>query len=482
MMGFAEKFRPEPLAGRHLIAGLSGGADSMSLVHFLAAHRAEWSCTLEAVHINHCLRGAESERDEAQVRTFCRSLDIPLTVERAEVAALARETGCSEETCGREVRYRAFARAAKRAKEKGLSPVIVTAHTLSDDLETMLLHLVRGCGLDGLTGIPFERDADGTPLVRPMLAISRAEVEQYCAENHLPYVTDSTNGSDAYARNRIRLQVLPELKKLNPALEETWRRMRENLSADRRYLSEQADALLERAETQGGWDAAVLSAADPALRSRAEAAILRRNRLPVDSAQIARLDRLLLREIKGFSTGGVRFQLRGGRLTYERACTFSVEPAVLPVRPLPAGGKCCTFTVTGRPRDKGPVSERQKNLYLRIISVKEYADLRKVYKKLLYFAVDYDTIKDSAVIRTRAPGDFYRLPGDGGRKLLKKSLQEAHLSSEERETLLLLAQEREVLWAEGFSVGEAFRPGSQTTQVLIGTAVDPDRQFKNGKE
>ena len=472
---FAEKFDVSRLKGRHLIAGLSGGADSMSLVHFLASHRAQGGWTLQAVHLNHCLRGEESDRDEAAVRRFCEELDIPLRVERADIAALAKETKQSEEACGREVRYRLFAKAAGEARQLGKDPVVVTAHTLSDDLETVLLHLVRGCALDGLCGIPQERMLEGNlPLVRPMLAISREEVERYCAENALPFVTDSSNLSDAYARNRLRLQVLPQMKELNPSLEETYLRMRESLSADRDYLAQQTKALLQDAETEGGWCAEVLMGAHEALRSRAEGEILRQSDVQVSALHVRQLDAVVTGKAKALTIGNVRFQLRGGTLMAERESVFETGTVSLP----PDGSGDTVISVTERDKTGKILNQWPRPFFFRTISAEEYFRMRKIYKKLLYFAVDYDTIMVDAVLRTRAPGDFIRLPGAGGRKSLKKQIQELHLPRKERETRLLLAQGGEVIWLEGLGVGKAYLPGPATSRVLIAARENPEQLFQ----
>ncbi len=462
---FAEKFDGRQLSGCHLIVGLSGGADSMSLVHFLASHRQEGGWTLEAVHINHCLRGEESDRDQRRAEAFCRENRIPLTVERVDVAALAKERKQPEEVCGREVRYRCFGEAAREARDRGQTPVIVTAHTLSDDLETTLLHLVRGCSLDGLCGIPTARklDESGILLVRPMLKISREEVEAYCAENRLPFVTDSSNLSDRYARNRVRLRVVPQMKAINPSLEETYLRMRESLSADRSYLQQQTDALLKSAENgPSRWNRETLAGAHEALRRRAEAEILRRKGLLVDIAQIRQLDGVVLGEKKALTLGQTRFQVRGGILTAETERVYTVQQASLP----PDGNGTVCVTFTEETPDGEICAVWEKELFFQTVSAEEYFRQRKIYKKLLYFGIDYDTIKDDAVIRARMPGDFFCLPQSGGRKAVKKYFQEAHLSHRERKTRLMLAQGSEIIWLEGLGVGGKFRPGGQTKRVL----------------
>ncbi len=258
------------MAGKTLVAGLSGGADSMALCHFLAVHRAVYGWELRAAHLNHCLRGEESLRDEAAVEAFCREMGVRLTVCREDVGEKARAEKRSLEDAGREARYALFLREAEQAAGEGKTPLILTAHTLSDDFETALFRLVRGSGMDGLCGIEKERPLGKYTVFRPMLGVTRDEVERYCAENRLPYVTDSSNLSDGYARNRLRLKVVPELKAMNPSVEEAYRRLKENLLADRAYLGAGAEKLLREAEAGAGrWKVSPLREAAGPLRKRA---------------------------------------------------------------------------------------------------------------------------------------------------------------------------------------------------------------------
>ena len=217
-------------AGDTVTVGLSGGADSVCLLHLLYSLQAELSVTLQAVHVHHGIRGAAAERDAQFCRLFCEKLQIPLTVEYIDVPKIRRETRESTEECGRRLRYEAFRRTA------GESGKIATAHTADDNAETVLLNLTRGiCGIPPVRG----------NVIRPLLFSSRAQVEQYCAENHLEYVTDETNFSDAYSRNRIRLEVLPVLKTLNPSLLTGISGMTARLRAENEVLELQAHSLVQ---------------------------------------------------------------------------------------------------------------------------------------------------------------------------------------------------------------------------------------------
>ena len=176
-------------SGAHVVCAVSGGADSVAMLHALCALRAELGITVSAAHFNHRLRGAESDRDEAFVRTLCQTLGVSLSVSGADVAAHAARTGESVEEAARELRYAFFAQ---------LDGLIATAHTADDNLETVLLNLTRGTSLRGLCGIPPKRER----IVRPMLCLTRREIEAYLTENALAHVEDSTNAAPDARRNR----------------------------------------------------------------------------------------------------------------------------------------------------------------------------------------------------------------------------------------------------------------------------------------
>ena len=222
LTGFIRKYRMvQP--GDTVICAVSGGADSVALLFGLYLLKEKLGIQLEAAHFNHHLRGAESDRDEAFVREFCDRYDIPLHT--GEAAVRAGKKGL--EAAARDARY-AFLRS--------LSGKIATAHTADDNAETVLLHLIRGTGLKGLGGIT---PVNGN-IIRPMLNITRAEVEGFLEEWCLAHIEDSSNDTDAYLRNRIRHHVMPLLKAENPRLAENLSSMAQRLRLDEEYLSGQA--------------------------------------------------------------------------------------------------------------------------------------------------------------------------------------------------------------------------------------------------
>ncbi len=229
--------------GDRVTVALSGGKDSVALLFALYLLKDEWSVSLAAAHFNHHLRGEESGRDEQFVRDFCGRFDIPLTVGEGWVKP--GEKGL--EAAAREARYAFF---------RTLPGKIATAHTADDNAETVLLRMVRGTGLKGLGAIAPQNGK----IIRPLLSTTREEVEAFLASYSLPHVEDSTNGEDAFLRNRIRHGVMPLLRQENPRIAENLSSMALGLRLDEAYLQNRAGG-----EIPG---VAELRALDPALRRR----------------------------------------------------------------------------------------------------------------------------------------------------------------------------------------------------------------------
>ena len=226
--------------GDRVVVGLSGGADSMCLISLLDEFKAELGISLSAVHINHCIRGEEADRDEQFVRSFCERKNIPLTVFRKDIPGICEKTGESTELAARRVRYECF---RECPAEK-----IATAHSASDRIETLIFNLSRGASLNGLCSIPAVRDN----IVRPLIGITRGEIEEYCKNNSVEYITDSTNLTDEYTRNKIRLNVIPELNSVNSAFEKNALRCIELLNEENAYIESLADKLFEKSITPDG--------------------------------------------------------------------------------------------------------------------------------------------------------------------------------------------------------------------------------------
>lgn len=425
--------------GETVLAAVSGGADSMALLHALRrlAPAANWR--VAAAHVNHGLRGEEADRDEAFVRCQCAAWGVPLFVHRADVAAEAAAQGEGLEEAGRRVRYAFFEELCAR---EGFARV-ATAHTASDNVETLLLHLARGSGLRGMGGI---RPAMGR-VIRPLLDCSREEIEAYCRENAIPFVTDGTNADAAYSRNRIRLQAVPALRAVNPRLEAAAARLARAARTDEDYLQRQAAALLEAARLDGGgYDRAALAAAHPALTRRVLAA------LAGDEAQerhIAALEELL------HTDGWVNLPGERRARAWKNSLLFG------PARPEPAG------RVEERPLYPGECCEICGRLYRTVcLSLEEYEKKKKVHKNLLKSSLDYDKIIENLYRRSRRPADAYHPVGRQGGKTLKKLFNEAAVPPHERDAVPVVCDGAGIVLVPGFGCDERVRIGEDTRRVL----------------
>ncbi|MDY3282677.1 tRNA lysidine(34) synthetase TilS [Dysosmobacter sp.] len=236
--------RRELPGGGRVLCAVSGGLDSMCLLHFLRTWGRTGNFTVLAAHFNHRLRGAAADRDEAFVRDWCAGESIPLFAGSGDVGELAAREGLSVEEAARTLRYAFLEETAAR---EGCA-AILTAHHADDNAETMLLNLLRGTGIRGLAGIPEVRGN----ILRPFLRISRGELADYAAAHGIPHVEDETNQLDDAARNVLRHRVLPVLRELNPRAAENMARTAELALRDEEALTWAAEKLLEQGGTEPG--------------------------------------------------------------------------------------------------------------------------------------------------------------------------------------------------------------------------------------
>lgn len=243
-----------------VLCALSGGADSMFLLHRLLALREERGLQVFAAHYHHGLRGEESERDADFVAQQCKKLEVPLVIERGDVKSFAVRERLGIEEAARNLRYEFLNKTADRLSCER----IATAHTLNDQAETVLMNLCRGAGCRGLGGIPPVRGR----IVRPLLQTGRDEIETWLREHEIPWVEDSTNLSDEYARNRFRHGVIPLLLRENPSVLEAIGRTAEILREDDACLNRMAEEFLLAFDGDGGIPSKALLALEPAVAAR----------------------------------------------------------------------------------------------------------------------------------------------------------------------------------------------------------------------
>lgn len=224
------------------VVGLSGGADSVTLLHCLYSLKEKLDIELYACHINHNLRGEDSDNDQKFAESLCKSLDIPLRVFSVDVKGAMQKHQSTEEAA-RKLRYEKFSEYGEEIGAK-----VATAHNACDNTETVLLNLIRGTGLKGLCGIPPVRER----FIRPLIYCTREEIEEYIGENALKYVTDKTNLSTDYTRNKVRLQLMPMLLEMNPSFHRGVSRTVTALRRDSDFLEEMAVSALNKARLEEG--------------------------------------------------------------------------------------------------------------------------------------------------------------------------------------------------------------------------------------
>lgn len=392
--------------GDRVIAAVSGGADSVAMLFALYLLRDELGITLEAAHFNHHLRGAESDRDEAFVTDFCGRYDIPLHLGSGRIVPGKKGL----EAAARDARY-AFLRR--------LPGKVATAHTADDNAETVLMRLIRGTGLKGLGAIA---PVSGN-VIRPMLTVTRDDVEAFLEEYALPHVEDSSNGTDDFLRNRIRHGILPLMRAENP-------RIGENLSAMALLLRQDEACLQAMIPEEQVPDVSRLKAMEPALRRRALERFLKAQgvREP-EQIHILQAEQLLYHWSPSAAMqfpGGVTI----GR-QYDRLVRLECAPE-LPETRLSVPGETC---IGGK----------------RFVS--EYAtDLEERPDSVLVCPVGVLTV------RSRRSGDTMRLPG--GTRSLKKMYIDRKIPASQRAAVPVLADDRGVLAVFGIGTDIRFHPDS----------------------
>ena len=422
-----------------VLAALSGGPDSVALLHLLSAYAAPRGIPLRAAHVNHLLRGEESERDEAFCRSLCGKLGVPLDVLRADAAKKAKEEKKGIEEAARDLRYAYFDGLLRLHPELDR---VATAHTATDNAETVLFRLSRGTGLRGLCGIPPRRGN----VIRPLLYMTREEVLAYCEKESLDYVTDSSNLDPAWSRNRIRLRVLPELSSLYGDFAASASRAALLCREDEAFLEGEAEKLLASARVDRDvYLAPLLADAPPALSARAlrRAAEEAGGRVP-EAEHIRTLRKML-------AGGGVRWTLSlpGTAVSRDRdRLSFSVRrPAPPPAYSLPLS------------EGENPLPDGDGVLWILSGGDREKTQkLKNVYKILIYADVDRDKIIGGLSARSRREGDGYRF--GGMLRKVKKLYGDARLPASERAVRPIVCDGAGILWVPGFPVREGTAGGS----------------------
>ena len=466
-----------------VLAGVSGGSDSMAMLRILKELQGKLDFTLRAVHIHHGIRGKEADRDQSFVENICRKWQIPCTVYCYDVPGLSREWKLGEEETGRIVRKEGFQREAAVCVRKDSEIKIALAHNQEDLAETMLHNLCRGTGLRGLCTM---RPVDGE-IIRPILCLSRDKIAEYLKEKKISHIQDSTNLSDEYTRNRIRHHILPMLEKqVNGKAALNMAETAARISQAEEYLTQQSCLVLGEFQKGKEYYFTEKFFMEPqiiqvyALQQAMEQLAGRRK----DLAAVHYEKVLELYEMQTGRRISLPYHMEARR-DYEgvRLCRYGEEKSTGMIgekhkgSDIQNGKTVCGKNISDREwkiRIPGTVTSP-----LGIFSAEIFLyEGQKIEEKKYTKCFDCDKIKDGLVLRTRRSGDYLRVTAKGGKKKLKDYMIDAKIPKEERDSILLLADGPEIWWVVGYRRGESGRVGEDTKAVLqiqIGVGKEENR-------
>ncbi len=442
-------------SGDRILAAVSGGADSVCMLHALNSLKSELGVEIVCAHLNHCIRGAEADADQKFVEELCGRLGIPFFEKRVDVPALANEKKLTLEEAGRSARYKFFHELA----EKEHLNKIATAHNKNDNAETVLMRILRGTGVDGLKGVAYVRE-DG--VIRPVLDVTRGEIEKYCEENGLSFCTDKTNSDSDYTRNKIRNQLIPYLEKeFNAKITDSLCRLSKNAGDDADFLNNYARRLFERIGNP-------LPSKRPVTLHIESLGMLERSvaarviRIAADEAQPGvKLDRKHVEDVFRLMTkttgttvdlpDKLKATVQYGWITFDaetKARTVSVEKDV--------------FFTEVAPGQTVFVESVGKNISFRIENAKEYKC------KINETALDYDLIQGKMLfLRSRREGDRIVWFPDGKTKKIKNILIDDKIPQKDRNKIPLLCTGNEVLAIVGSRVSIKYKVTKETEKALV---------------
>lgn len=420
--------------GDRVVIGLSGGADSMTLLHLFNEIKDELDLTLVACHVNHLLRGNEAYRDMDFVKTECEKLNVHLETIVFDVKKEALKTHESFEECGRRIRYDFF------KSISGDDGKIATAHNLCDNEETVFLNLIRGTGISGLKGIPYVRGN----VIRPLLDFSRRQIEDYCSKNSIPYVNDSTNNSDEFRRNYIRHNVLPKIKELEPSFDISFKNFISLISDDVDFINSKADELIDKSKlSENCFDVEILLSAHKAVLTKSLAKMI--YSFCEIRPEKSHIDLLY----NALNCGSMKVQITGGIFAVIKRKKLSFIKEINTVE---------SFS------QKISLNEKY-NFFGMDISVSHLS--QKVYKPFANNLIDCDKIIGDLYLRNRREGDKITLTKRNVTKTLKKLFSEDDISLNERERIPVLSDDEGVVWVMGYGCTKRCAVDSNSKNVLI---------------
>jgi tRNA(Ile)-lysidine synthase len=444
-------------SGQCLVVAVSGGADSVCLLHVLLSLKEQLGITLHLAHLNHQLRGAESDADAAYVAELAQRLGVPATVERRDVKAYQDRRRLSPEEAAREVRYDYLAEVARSLG----AGCVATGHTRDDHIETVLMHLIRGTGPRGFRGLrpksEWRSGSLGVTIVRPLLGLSREETAGYCARHRLAPRLDTSNLSLSPLRNRIRQQLLPLLRSYNPAVDEALQRTARLAADDSAFMDE---------EVARRWDEVVQKQGDVVILDKEgflqlPLALKRHLLRAVIESLVNSVRDIEMRHIDGIlaaleKPAGRRLDLPSGltfAIEYNR---FLIGRDTIALCPFPVLEADVTLKVPGETRLPG---WRVRATVMLPKAMTSDAGGFRAY-------LDLDRSGTGLAVRRRCPGDRFQPLGMSQSKKLNEFMIDARIPRHWRPRIPIVSSSEGILWVVGWRIDERVKVTAATGQVL----------------
>lgn len=435
-----------------VIVGVSGGPDSLALLHILKSIQNKYNFRLYAAHVNHNLREEESKKDELFVKKTCNEWGIPLYIENANIYKISKERKLTLEETGREVRYNYFNEIMKKIDAQR----IAVAHNANDNAETILMNMIRGSGLDGLSGINPVRDY----IIRPLIKIERCEIEEYCKVNELNPRIDSSNLDKVYIRNKVRLELIPYIKKeFNQSIIGTINRMGQLISNDSAYIQEHVSKIL---------DEVIIKQAEEYISINLDK-ISRQSSLIIPRVIRGAIKRLLghLTEFEHINIEQVINLINFGRV----GSTICLPKGLKVVKSYKEIIITTSSDIYKEKRynyfvnipDSVFINETNGTLISEVVKVEDIETELDNYTQLF----DYDKINGDLYIRNRNTGDIFSPKGMKGTKKLKEYFIDEKIPRHKRCQIPVVAIGNEIVWIIGYRPSQKYLIDNNTTKVLI---------------
>ena len=416
--------------------GLSGGADSVALLHILVSNKEMLGIErIKGIHIHHGIRGDEADRDLNFSKNLCEKLNVEFVCYYADIPTEAKKTGESIEECARRIRYDFFAQAD--------CTKIATAHNLNDNMETVIFNMTRGTSIHGLCGIPYVREN----YIRPLLDCSRNEIEEYLKNNSFDFVTDSTNLCDDYTRNKIRHNVIPQLFEINPSFDKAFANCIDSVKCADDYIMQNAREVFETArdKEENYYDCEVVYNCHNAVKKQVVSMILKEQGVPdITRKYIDAVLHIIKNGGKANLGGNVtansdRVLLRFGEIE-------DVEHFEIQVK-------------NNEKKIKTPVGVLTLKYLLK-------EDLQNLNKIEMQDVIDCDKICGNLTVRNRIDGDNYQ-PANRVNKKLKKLFNECEVSVYERSKMLIISDDNGIIWTQYFGVADRCKIDNTTNESIM---------------